>query len=315
MKRLCGHQHTASQRTELTRQIAQKLMTSSVANRVKAKDLTKVIRVKVRFIVMTNYASQQSLEADINWNLAQINKYYANATQNIRKNLQAQQQILYNGIQRTIVNSAIQFVLDSVVYDPKPAVQSPSNVDFMDYVNSNLKLHGTGAALNVWVLDFGSQADLLGYGIFPNDTSLPLAKHGVVLNHRTFVQSQLYSEYNLSGTLAHEIGHSAGGLLHTFQSTVTDADIPIVDMNGNARADTGELTGDMIDDTPYQRDPTYGDPSKTGLPTTIVQGKRVAVCSVSLMDYVDDGFMTGITNQQALRARLVLLSLRASWLQ
>lgn len=315
--RRCGLQHDAIQREQQGERLRKQV--ALVATRdvdALANDLGQKLIVKVRFIIQCAYKFQEQLEYDVQWNMKMLNAYYANSTghsQLAPAMRSIQHRNWYQQLQGLMTDSGIRFELHSVVYVPTDT-SIPSGLDTIRYFDSAIKAHGQVDTLNVWVADIGPS--LLGYGVFPADLTLDGDKHGVVISVNTFKRDVMLEKYNRGATLAHEVGHSACGLLHTFQTTIQDNAVPLVDLNANEKLDAEEREGDMVADTAYQRDPTYGNPLREqSIPHSVVKHRRVPCCFTSIMDYCDDEAFLGLTRQQSKRARLILLTLRRAWLK
>ncbi|MFD2570186.1 M43 family zinc metalloprotease [Spirosoma soli] len=144
---------------------------------------------------------------------------------------------------------------------------------------------------NVWVLDFASGENLLGYAQFPSQSNLPGiptaspgSTDGVVILYRSFGNAEkgnfpvMQAPYNLGRTLTHETGHWLG-LRHIWGD-----------------ANCGD---DFCGDTPPQSSESRG--CQTG---------RVSCGGTNMvqnyMDYSDDGCMNIFTNDQKTRIRTVM---------
>ncbi len=97
-------------------------------------------------------------------------------------------------------------------------------------------LHEGGArSLNMYLVRL---ATLLGWATFPDEYTGNPVMDGVVVETES-VPGGTFAPYNLGDTATHEIGHWLG-LFHTFQGGCTPP-------------------GDMVDDTPFEQSPYFGD--------------------------------------------------------
>jgi PKD repeat protein len=148
---------------------------------------------------------------------------------------------------------------------------------------------------NVWTLKFGgSDANLLGYAQFPDDSNLeglnsiggPATTDGVVIQYTSFGSVDkgdfpvMQAPYNKGRTLTHETGHFFG-LRHIWGD--------------------GTCASDFVDDTPTQQNESRGCPTNKlscdGITPAMVQ---------NYMDYSDDACMNIFTKGQKARIQAVL---------
>ncbi len=106
--------------------------------------------------------------------------------------------------------------------------------------------------------------------------------------------------------MIHEIGHWLG-LYHTFQTSFSNQE-GVFDNNDDGVISNGEATGDLINDTPLQNNPTYGDPYQdpSSWPSTRYRGKTYYHMYMNFMDYTDDKNMFMFTDEQCMKVRLLL---------
>ena len=137
---------------------------------------------------------------------------------------------------------------------------------------------GDPKTLNLYFANIGG--GLLGWATFPWEAhAAPLADGVVLLSGSE--PGGAAAPYNQGATATHEVGHWLG-LYHTFQG-------------GCSR------TGDSVGDTPAQRYPTSGCPSRAVDSCT---GSRYTGLDPvhNFMDYADDGCMYELTPGQSSRA-------------
>lgn len=144
--------------------------------------------------------------------------------------------------------------------------------------------------LNLWIC-LGIDSPFLGYAQFPKvkRTAEEIRTDGVVFFVTVF-------PFHLYKTVTHEVGHWCG-LNHLFQKE-------------------GDDYSDDVDDTPYQREPTYGDPlNESTWPMSKERNGRVSKhLFMNYMDYTDDLRMSMFTKGQVKKLRGVLQSVRKDYL-
>lgn len=129
---------------------------------------------------------------------------------------------------------------------------------------------------------------VLGYATFPSDHHESNRRHGVVLLYSTLPGGQ-EAPFNLGDTAVHEVGHWLE-LYHTFEESRQGC-------NG---------TGDLVDDTPAERDPAEGCP--VGRDTCPSHPGADPI--FNFMDYSDDSCMDEFTSGQAERAQAEMLAFK-----
>lgn len=97
----------------------------------------------------------------------------------------------------------------------------------------------------------------------------------------------MYSKYNLGKTLSHEVGHWFG-LYHVFQQNFI-GQIGGVDTNNDGILSIGEITGDLVNDTPSQKEATYGNPyTNKEWSNSVINNITYYNMFMNFMDYSDD---------------------------
>ncbi|KAF7298718.1 Extracellular metalloprotease SMAC-06893 [Mycena indigotica] len=127
---------------------------------------------------------------------------------------------------------------------------------------------GGPETLNLYSVGFTDDEGLLGYGTFPSEYEEAPQDDGVVFLYST-VPEGTQEPYNLGGTVQHEVGHWVG-LYHTF--------------NEGDLANTCDGSSDLVDDTPIQRWPTGGCPTRSDTCPEVDGDDPIH----NYMDYSDD---------------------------
>lgn len=149
-------------------------------------------------------------------------------------------------------------------------------------------LHTGGATdLNFYT---NSGGGYLGWATFPNEYAGAPAQDGVVCYWASLPGSN-YAPYNEGDTGTHEVGHWVG-LYHTFQGGCSP-------------------TNDGVSDTPAERGPTYGCPSRD---LDTCKGKQNPGIDPyeNFMDYTDDPCMYKFSAGQSSRADAMWATYRAN---
>ncbi|MEO3787787.1 zinc metalloprotease [Actinocorallia sp. B10E7] len=148
---------------------------------------------------------------------------------------------------------------------------------------------GGDSTLNVYTADLGSE--LLGWATMPWDYKKDPARDGVIIHHSSLPGGKI-KHYSLGYTAVHEVGHWLG-LYHTF---------------GRDPGKDGCKVGDLVGDTPAQKQPTNGCPKKAGDSCPSAWGRDSIH---NFMDYGYDKCMTEFTKGQAERMRTAWKRYRA----
>ena len=115
----------------------------------------------------------------------------------------------------------------------------------------------------------------------------------------------MYSNYNLGKTLSHEVGHWFG-LYHVFQQNFI-GQIGGVDTNNDGILSIGEITGDLVNDTPPQKEATYGNPyTNKEWPNSVINNITYYNMFMNFMDYSDDINLFMLTKEQCYKVRLFI---------
>jgi hypothetical protein len=200
-------------------------------------------------------------------------------------------------------SSNIKFHHIKTIYKPLNNITTNN----INEINRYVKINGSSNIeptkyLNVWIVKFDN--NLLGYAQFPWDLKYLPETDGVVISKYVFGKNPKYSTYNLNKTLVHEIGHWIG-LYHNFQISFNRQE-GIFDTNEDGILSGGEKTGDLVEDTPEQTSPTYGNPYKGKWPKSKNGNKLIYNMFMNFMDYSDDINLFMFTKEQTKKIRLML---------
>ncbi len=205
----------------------------------------------------------------------------------------------------------IQFHHIQTIYNPLPIISSNN----LNTIDQTVKINGSVAIqsdkyLNVWIVNFNN--GLLGYAQFPWDNNVNT--DGVVIAHNAFGRSSAYSNYNLNKTMIHEVGHWLG-LYHNFQTSFSGQE-GIFDNNNDNSISFGERTGDLVNDTPPQTQPTWNNPyvNKKAWPSSYFLGNRYYHMFMNYMDYSYDINLFMFTREQSSKVRMMLNHYRTNYL-
>ncbi|MFY7731252.1 MAG: T9SS type A sorting domain-containing protein [Flavobacterium sp.] len=157
---------------------------------------------------------------------------------------------------------------------------------------------------NIWVVNFGSNSDLLGYAQFPSTSGLgglssnegAANTDGVVIGYQYFGSYDIYPNgtydsqqtYMYGRTATHEIGHCFG-LLHVCGDDFT------------CTVNTSDSVKDYCPDTPATNDYNYGCTPTDSCPT-----RTGSDMIENYMDYTDDQCMNIFTLNQKDRINAVM---------
>jgi hypothetical protein len=268
------------------------------------RSVKKLMSLK-QLVKIQGTQSQQRHQRAVNRERQKINQSIKRKNAKITKqnNLITKFKKLYLKYLELAAPTNIRFV-HSQTLRPEEKFIVPQTYDELDQA---VKVRGSqrvNGCLNVWVVP-NLPEGLLGYSQFPWDYSKNPELDGVVVEAAAFGLN-LTPPYNLNATITHEILHSFG-LYHTFQNTFVGQD-GVIDLNENSQLSVQEKTGDLIEDTPLQNEPTFGNVFSN--PDAWPHTGQHYHCFMNFMDYTDDYCVFMLTKDQAKKTRLMLLTYR-----
>jgi hypothetical protein len=238
---------------------------------------TAIVTIKTHVHVVFNTADQNISAAQINSQIAALNKDFR-ATNPDKSSTPA----AFAGL---VTDARIQFKLAQVT-------RTQTNTGSFT-TDDAVKKKATGGIapitpkthLNLWVCPLGG--GLLGYAQFPGG---PVASDGVVINYQAFgTMGTAKAPFNKGRTATHEVGHYLN-LRHIW-------------------GDTPDCSGsDMVADTPNAAGPNFGSPK---FPTITCNNGPNGDMFMNYMDYTDDAAMFMFTAQQVLRMRAAIDTARS----
>lgn len=280
-------------------------------NDQKVQDNGQIIHIGIIFHICFNNVIKEQVELDADYTINMINKDYNKQSSNfdIGKNSYKNPTLkqIYDDYVSKATGGNINFYKVLIKYSPLEN-QTSSNISVLDnLIKGRSQPIDPSRYLNVWVVDLSN--GLLGYAQFPWELNSSLSTDGVIIAKGTFGRNPFYSQYNLNKTLTHEVGHWLG-LYHTFQETYNYEGGNIDYIQGTPQQEIEEKKGDLVADTPPQKDPTYGNPLNN--PNTwpmsqpIDESKPYYHMYMNYMDYSDDEALFMFTKDQATKIRLLI---------
>ncbi len=263
------------QRPNLRRQLQEQARLAQrrdVKDLSQAKTLSSVVTISVVVHVLYNTSGQNISDAQIQSQIAVLNKDFRRANTDAGNT-----PAMFSGL---AADAEIEFCLAQRTPEGAPTngiTRTQTNkADFA--FGEQMKFNSSGGKnawdtkqyLNIWVVKFNADEELLGFAQFPN--SGPATTDGVVIDYRYFGTQNTVRPYNLGRTTTHEVGH----WLNLFHIWGDD-----------------ECGDDQVEDTPTQ------EAENTGCPTF-----PSASCSnsgdmfMNYMDYTNDACMNLFTKGQ-----------------
>ena len=211
-------------------------------------------------------------EARLDAQIAAMNEHYAGGDTPVYRTAAA--------------NTSFRFVKSSVTYTQNDTWYAAGPGSAGQTAMKNALHTGTADDLNFYT---NSGGGYLGWATFPNEYSGAPSQDGVVCYWASLPGSN-YVPYNEGDTGTHEVGHWLG-LYHTFQGGCSGSN-------------------DGVADTPAERGPTYGCPSRN-LDTCKGPSSPGLDPYENFMDYTDDPCMYKFTLGQADRQDTMWSTYRA----
>ncbi len=220
------------------------------------------------------------------------------------------------GLDSEVAEALVRFVSDGVSASPlirfvlrevQVTSDPPGSVDPDDQGTVRAlkqRLPWDSRFLNVWVTRISG--GVLGFASLPFDTEPD--DFGVVIDARTTgreLSEPAFERYSSNRTMVHELGHALG-LFHTFTEArliVGAAALPDPLNDGSSLIENS--TGDGAADTPFQLEPTQGNPL-IGESSALLNASGQVVMFVNFMDYSDDSCLLTLTKIQCARVHFFL---------
>ena len=283
-----------------------------IINENRIEDDWKKIYIGVIFHICSVNYDKTKIQEDVNYTLEMLNKDFnkLNSNFDVGKNVYQEESLkeTYNNYISLAKDCNIEFYKMDIKFVLVNS-QTSSNISILD---NNIKKASPAIEpnryLNLWISEFSN--GLLGYAQFPWELNLSTDTDGVVIASGTFGKTAAYINFDLNKTLTHEVGHWLG-LYHTFQETFNYQGGNIDYMEGTPEQEIEEeKKGDLVEDTPPQAIPTYGNPFKQ--PNTwpsskpVDQTKTFRHMFMDFMDYSDDISLFMFTKDQAIKIRQMI---------
>jgi hypothetical protein len=248
--------------------------------------LGQVVTIPVVVHVLYNTTAQNISEAQIQSQLDVLNKDFRRLNADANKTPS-----LFQGV---AADAEIEFCLAKQDPNGEPTngiTRTNTSVRKFSGLSDSMKFDGLGGKsawdskkyLNIWVVNFSNDANILGFAQFPN--AGPAATDGVVIDYQAFgTTGTALSPYRLGRTTTHEVGHWLN-LFHIWGD---------------------ESCGDdEVLDTPTQEE------ENTGCPTFPKQScSNTSDMFMNYMDYTNDACMNLFTTGQKNVMQTVLNSSR-----
>jgi hypothetical protein len=233
---------------------------------------TTVATIKTIVHVVYNIAAQNISDAQINSQIAALNRDYRAANAD-----RSQAPAAFKGL---VTDARLQFTLAKVTRTKTSKTSFTADDQVKKPSTGGIAPITPATHLNIWVCALGG--GLLGYAQFPGG---PSKSDGVVINYRAFgTIGTAGAPFNKGRTATHEVGHYFN-LRHIW-------------------GDTPDCSGsDMASDTPNCAGPNFGTPT---FPVVSCNNGPNGDMFMNYMDYVDDPAMFMFTTQQVLRMRTAL---------
>ncbi|GAA4312051.1 T9SS-dependent choice-of-anchor J family protein [Nibribacter koreensis] len=171
--------------------------------------LGQVVTIPVVVHVLYNTNSQNISEAQIQSQLDVLNKDFRRLNADANKT-----PALFQGV---AADAEIEFCLAKQDPNGEPTngiTRTATTVKQFSGLSDSMKFDGLGGKsawdskkyLNIWVVNFSNDANILGFAQFPN--SGPASTDGVVIDYQAFgTTGTALNPYRLGRTTTHEVGH------------------------------------------------------------------------------------------------------------
>ncbi|WP_298221544.1 M43 family zinc metalloprotease [Flavobacterium sp.] len=265
-----------------------------------------VVTIPVVFHVLYSNATQNISDAQINSQLTVLNNDYRKLNANFNtavpaafRPLAADMEIVFCKATRTPTGVATTGIT-------RKSVSTSFDLETQYYENAGEPAWDTTKYLNIWIGQFPTGSDILGFANLPETGVVGSSFDGLCIGNQYFgTTGTATAPFNYGRTATHEIGHYLG-LLHPWGDDGVACGNPYIDPQTPSN-------DDRVSDTPETRRWYFGCPT---FPTNTYSCATTANGSMFMnyMDYVDDACMGMFSNGQKVVVQNTLAGPRLSLL-